>query len=196
MKNAVCRLCRREQAKLFLKGERCYSPKCSVTKRPYAPGAAGQNKSGKMSDYNKQLRAKQKAKAIYRVRETQFKNYYLQASKTRGQKGVALLQLLERRLDNVVYKLSFASSREEAKQLVSHRKIMVNNKILNINSYLVEVGDEIKLITKNQKLVNKDVPIWLDLNKKDFSGKIVNIPNRDEIEQEINEQLIVEFYSR
>lgn len=197
MKKAVCRLCRREQNKLFLKGDRCNSPKCSFTRRPYGPGKSGQTRHGKFSDYAKQLRAKQKAKTIYNLLETQFKNYYIEASKTKGKTGESLLQLIERRLDNVIYRFGATKTRSAARQLVSHRKILVNNKIVNIASYLIKVNDKIELADKNYKLLsNNDVPIWIKFDNKSLSGTIVKLPSREEMEQDIDEQLIVEFYSR
>lgn len=197
MKNAVCRLCRREQNKLFLKGDRCNTPKCSFTRRPYGPGKSGQTRHGKFSDYAKQLRAKQKAKTIYNLLETQFKNYYLEASKTKGKTGESLLQLIERRLDNVVYRLAFTKTRSAARQLVSHRKIMLNGKIVNIPSYLVKINDKVEIVDKNFKPSNKsDIPVWIKYDNKNLSGAIVKLPSREEMEQEIDEQLIVEFYSR
>lgn len=197
MKNAVCKKCRREGAKLFLKGDRCLLPKCSFIKRPYAPGMAGQNRISKQSDYKKQLRAKQKAKAIYNVLETQFKRYYLQASKTKGETGQTLLQLLERRLDNILYRAGFSYTRAQAKQLVSHRHIKVNKNIVNIPSYLVEEKDTIELIDKNHSINKKaNIPIWIKINNKDLTIEITKLPGRDEIDTDIEEQLIVEFYSR
>lgn len=197
MHNPVCRLCRREQKKLFLKGERCLSPKCSVTKRPYPPGQAGQTRPGKQSDYNRQLRAKQCAKNIYGIRETQFKKYYLEAAKTMGKTGETLLQILERRLDNVIYRLGFAFSRSQAKQFISHKKISINGKMLNIPSYLVKEKDAIELIDKGKKINKKiDLPTWLKLDSKNNKAEVVKLPTRDEIESDIEDQLIVEFYSR
>lgn len=197
MHQPVCRKCRREQAKLFLKGERCLSPKCSFVKRPYPPGLTGQNRPGKFSDYQKQLRAKQKTKAIYRVYETQFKNYYLEAAKTKGKTGETLLQLLERRLDNIIYRLGCSFSRAEAKQLVSHGHVIVNGKVVNIPSYLVKTKDIIGLVNKNSKINKKtDIPVWLKFDGKNLQAEILKLPTRDEIESDIEEQLIVEFYSR
>ncbi|EKD56271.1 MAG: 30S ribosomal protein S4 [uncultured bacterium] len=197
MKEAVCKKCRREQAKLFLKGERCLSSKCSFVKRPYAPGPAGQNRAGKFSDYKKQLRAKQKARTIYGIYEKQFKKYYLEAAKSKGMTGATLLQLLERRLDNVVYRSGFCFSRAEAKQYISHRHVMVNDKILNIPSYLIKENDTIKLIDKDKKINKKsEIPVWIKLDNKDLKASIIKYPTREDIETEIEEQLIVEFYSR
>jgi len=195
--NAVCRKCRREGDKLFLKGERCLSPKCSFTKRSYAPGARGQHRPGKLSDYGVQLRAKQGAKAIYKVREKQFKNYYEKASKTKEASGSKLLQLLETRLDNVVYKLGFSQSVRQARQMVRHKKFKVNNKIVDIPSYNVEINEKIEPKNKEGiKLSKNEVPVWLKLDKGNLSGELVKLPAREEITAQINEDLIVEFYSR
>lgn len=197
MKQSICRLCRREKTKLFLKGERCLSPKCSIVKRPYPPGQHIQIKRGKLSDYANQLRAKQKVKSIYRISESQFKNYYQKAAKTKGKTGETILQLLERRLDNVVYKLGLARSLAEAHQLVSHKKIKVNNKIINISSFQVNIKDMIESLDKNKKISEKiDIPIWLKLDHKNLQGEVIKIPERSEMPLDIDEQLIVEFYSR
>lgn len=205
MNQSTCRLCRREKTKLFLKGERCLSPKCSVLKRPYPPGQTSQIKRGKVSDYGNQLRAKQKVKSIYRISESQFKNYYLKAVKTKGKTGETILQLLERRLDNVVYKLGLARSLAEAHQLVSHKKIKVNNKINNISSFHVKIKDVIELSDKNNKNQPKsgqskagktDVPVWLKFDPKNLKGEVIKMPERSEMPLDIDEQLIVEFYSR
>lgn len=195
--NIQCRKCRHEGEKLFLKGERCISPKCAVLKRPYAPGAHGTARQPKLSDYGKQLLVKQKAKAIYGVRETQFRNYYDKASKTKEATGEKLLQLLETRLDNVVFKLGFTSSLRQARQLVGHGKILVNGKKLDIPSYQLREKEKIEPIKKEGfKLNAVDLPVWLKLEKGKLIGEIIKIPSRDEIVVNIDEGLIVEFYSR
>ncbi|OGD67992.1 30S ribosomal protein S4 [Candidatus Berkelbacteria bacterium RIFCSPHIGHO2_12_FULL_36_9] len=195
--NNVCTNCRREGAKLFLKGDRCLSLKCSFTKRSYGPGSHGGARRGKVSDYGKQLREKQKAKSVYNIRERQFQNYYTKAAKTKEATGEKLLQLLETRLDNVVYRLGFALSLRQARQFVSHKKILVNAKKVNIPSYHLIVGDEIEPFKKDGfKTVNVKPPVWLKLDKKNLTGKVAKIPAINEIETDIDEGLIVEFYNR
>lgn len=201
----VCRLCRREGQKLYLKGEKCFSQKCPVDKRPYAPGQHGQSRR-KLSEYGLQLREKQKAKRIYGVLEAQFANYFLKADRVPGITGENLLRLLEMRLDNVVYRLGYGRSRTEARQVVRHNHIVVNGKKVNIPSYQVKIGDIIE-IKENSKTIQrfKDildttasrlVPEWLEANKDNLSGKVVALPNRDQIDIEIQETLIVELYSK
>ncbi|MDD2496588.1 MAG: 30S ribosomal protein S4 [Desulfitobacteriaceae bacterium] len=202
---AVCRLCRREGAKLFLKGDRCYSDKCSFVKQGYAPGQHGQSRK-KVSEYGIQLREKQKARRIYGVLEKQFSNYFDKAERQKGVTGENLLRLLERRLDNVVYRLGFANSRTEARQLVRHGHFTVNGRKVNIPSYQVRVGEEISVSEKSRKspkiqeiselAAHKTVPAWLELDKEQLSGKVVSIPNREDIDAPIAEHLIVELYSR
>lgn len=195
--NVVCKHCRRAGGKLFLKGERCFSPKCSFTRRSYAPGMHGTSRVKKISDYGKQLREKQKAKNFYGVRETQFRNYYLKAAKTKEATGEKLLQLLESRLDNVVRKLGLALSTPHARQMVKHGKIKVNDKKVYIPSFNLKEKDKIGLIdTSNFKLSKTQLPVWLEIDKKTLIGKVVKIPTRGEIGMEIDEGLIVEFYSR
>lgn len=201
----VCRLCRREGQKLYLKGERCFSPKCAIDRRAYAPGQHGQNRK-KLSEYGLQLREKQKAKRIYGVLETQFANYFEEADRTPGITGENLLRLLELRLDNVVYRLGYGRSRTEARQVVRHNHILVNGKRVNIPSYQVKVGDVIEIKEDSKSLQRfKDivettgsrlVPEWLQADKDNLSGKIVSVPNRDQIDVEIQETLIVELYSK
>lgn len=201
----VCRLCRREGQKLYLKGERCFSPKCAIDRRAYAPGQHGQNRK-KLSEYGLQLREKQKAKRIYGVLETQFANYFEEADRTPGITGENLLRLLELRLDNVVYRLGYGRSRTEARQVVRHNHILVNGKRVNIPSYQVRVGDVIEIKEDSKSLQRfKDivettgsrlVPEWLTADKDNLSGKIVSVPNRDQIDVEIQETLIVELYSK
>ena len=201
----VCRLCRREGLKLYLKGERCYSEKCSFNKRPQAPGQHGQNRK-KVSEYGMQLREKQKARRIYGVLENQFRGYFAEAERQKGVTGENLLQILESRLDNVVYRLGFASSRVDARQLVRHGHFLLNGKKANIPSILVKAGDVISITEKSQSsakfsdlaetLAHKAVPAWLELDKTNLSGKVIALPTREEIDSPITEQLIVELYSR
>ena len=202
---AVCRLCRREGQKLFLKGERCYSDKCSVGIRAYAPGQHGQGRK-KSSEYGLQLRAKQKARRFYGVQEGQFHHYVEIAERKQGVTGTNLLKILESRLDNVVYRSGFASSRAEARQLVGHGHFEVNGKRVDIASYLLRAGDIVTLCEKARgsekfKAVieansAKPVPEWMDLDRDNFSVKVVNLPERDQIDAPVEEQLIVEFYSK
>lgn len=206
--DAVCKLCRREGTKLFLKGERCFSPKCAVERRPYIPGVHG--KKGvfrrKMSDFGLQLREKQKARRIYGVLERQFRRYFEDAIRTPGLTGENLLQMLERRLDNVVYRLGFADSRAQARQLVTHGLIAVNGRKLDIAGALINIGDEVsfrenrrdRTYVRNlaETIGHRGVPAWLSLNRGELSGRVLNLPGRGEIDTSINEQLIVEYYSR
>ena len=202
---AVCRLCRREGQKLFLKGERCYSDKCSVGIRAYAPGQHGQGRK-KSSEYGLQLRAKQTARRFYGVQENQFHHYFEIAERKQGITGDNLLKILESRLDNVIYRVGFASSRAEARQLVGHGHFEVNGKRVDIASYLLKAGDVITICEKARGLEKikavleansaRPVPTWIDVNRDEFSAKIINLPNRDQIEAPVEEQLIVEFYSR
>jgi len=204
-KDEQCRICRREGQKLFLKGSRCYSDKCSISRRNYAPGEHGQKKA-KLSEYGIQLREKQKTKAFYGVREDQFRKYFEMASKTKGVTGERLLQILETRLDNVVYRLGFASSRPQARQLVNHGHFEVNGKKVDIASYLVKAGDVIKVReNKKEKAIMKliieenaarVVPAWLEKNVQDLSGKVVTLPTREDIDLAVEEHLIVELYSK
>ncbi len=191
--------------KLFLKGDRCYTDKCSFERRPYAPGQQGQRRP-KFSDYGVQLRGKQKAKRIYGVMEKQFRIYFYKADKMKGKTGDNLLILLERRLDNVVYRLGFAVTRREARQYVNHGHFNVNGKKVNIASYLVKEGDTVELKEKSRKIqhinealdsvVRKGIPDWLELAREDFKGVVKNLPKRDHITEPIQEQLIVELYSK
>ena len=203
--DAVCRLCRREGQKLFLKGERCYSAKCSIDRRGYAPGQHGQGRK-KASEYGLQLRMKQKARRYYGVLEGQFHHYFEIAEKKQGVTGENLLRLLESRLDNVVYRLGWASSRAEARQLVVHGHYQVNGKRVNIPSYLLRADDVVSICEKsrsNEK--NKSVieanasrpkPQWLDLNANTLEAKVLHLPSREEIDVPVEEHLIVEFYSK
>lgn len=201
----VCRLCRREGIKLYLKGERCYTPKCAIDRRGYAPGQHGQMKR-KLSEYGLQLREKQKAKRIYGVLEQQFKIYFEEASRRKGVTGENLLRLLECRLDNVVYRLGFAKSRAQARQLVRHGHIEVNGKKVNIPSYQVKPGDVIAVREKSRSLdlfkemaelgKGKVMPEWLSVNYDTLTGEVLRYPNREDIDVPIQEHLIVELYSK
>jgi len=200
-----CRICRREGEKLFLKGSRCYSEKCAISRRNYAPGDHGQRRK-KLSEYGMQLRAKQKTKSFYGVLESQFRKYFDMASKDKGITGERLLQILESRLDNIVYRLGFASSRPQARQLVRHGHFEVNGKKVNIPSYLVKAGDVISLkeadlsssIIKQILEENKGrpVPAWLEANAEKVSGKVVKLASREDIDLSVEEHLIVELYSK
>ncbi len=202
---ALCRLCRRESEKLFLKGDRCYTDKCAVERRKYPPGQHGQRRK-KQSDYAVQLREKQKAKEIYNVLEKQFKKYFYMAEKKKGITGSNLLQLLESRLDNVVYRLGFASNRRQARQLILHGHFNVNGKRVNIPSYMVRAGDGIDVREQSRKLVpvqeniakaeHRGLPSWVQRDINNFSGKILNLPAMDDISLPVQEQLIVELYSK
>ena len=202
---AVCRLCRREGKKLFLKGERCYSDKCSVGIRAYAPGQHGQGRK-KSSEYGLQLRAKQTARRFYGVQENQFHHYFEIAERKQGITGDNLLKILESRLDNVVYRVGFASSRAEARQLVGHGHFEVNGSRVDIASYLLKAGDVITVCEKSRGSEKikatieansaRPVPQWIDVNRDAFTAKVINLPNRDQIDAPVEEQLIVEFYSK
>ena len=202
---AVCRLCRREGQKLFLKGSRCYGEKCAINKREYAPGQHGQARK-KLSEYGLQLREKQKAKRYYGVLESQFAHYFEIANKKSGVTGENLLQVLESRLDNVVYRLGFALSRAEARQLVVHGHFQINGKKVNIPSYLVKPGEVIALKEGSRSLPKikdileqtdgKAVPKWLDLDTNTMQAKVVALAQRDDIDLEVEEHLIVELYSK
>lgn len=206
--DAVCKLCRREGQKLFLKGERCLSPKCAIERRNYPPGEHGKKATfrRKVSDYGMQLREKQKARRIYGVMERQFRRYFREATRRKGLTGATLLTLLESRLDNVVYRLGFADSRSQARQLVRHGHFDVNGRKTNIPSYIVNVGDVISVRSNSQsKVYFKDraqimesgrVPDWLTVNLTNMSGSVQAEPSRENIEIPLNEQLIVEYYSR
>lgn len=200
---ASCRLCRREGQKLFLKGERCYSTKCALDKRNYAPGQHGQGRK-KLSDYGHQLREKQKAKRFYGLLETQFRNYFEKAAKKSGITGDNLLVMLETRLDNVVFRMGFASSRKEARQLVRHGHFTVNGNKENIPSYQVTPGDVIKVKEKSAGLqkfkefkeMSVSVPGWMTVDAEKLEGKVIAFPRREEIDTPIEEHLIVELYSK
>ena len=203
---AVCRLCRRENLKLFLKGDRCYTDKCGFERRSYAPGQHGQRRGGKISDYGIQLREKQKAKRIYGILEKQFRRYYVKADRQKGITGTNLLVLLERRLDNIVFRMGFASSRDQARQLVRHNHFTVNGRKVNIPSYQVRKGDVVEVKEKSRKipvvleaketLVRREMSTWLEVDGDNFRGIVKAYPNREELTMPINEQLIVELYSK
>ena len=202
---SVCKQCRRDGQKLFLKGQRCYTDKCAVGRRAYAPGQHGQGRR-KTSEYGLQMRAKQTTKHYYGVLESQFRKYYGMAEKKKGKTGEEILILLERRLDNVVYRLGWASSRPEARQIVMHGHIAVNGKRVDIPSYLVSVGEVVSIMDKSRKSdrmkailednASRPVPKWLEENREKPEGKVNTLPTRDEIDLPVDETLIVEYYSR
>lgn len=206
--DSVCKLCRREGEKLFLKGERCFSPKCSFEKRSYPPGLHGKQAQfrRKESDYRMQLRGKQKIRRVYGIFERQFRRYFQQALHQKGLTGLNLLMILESRLDNVIYRLGLASSRAQARQLISHGHFDVNGRKTNIPSFLVDPGDIITVREQSKKktlfkeiVQNLDtgrVPDWLDLDIANLSGRVLNQPTREQIDANLEEQLVVEFYSR
>ena len=207
-KDAVCKLCRREGEKLFLKGERCTSPKCALERRPYAPGSHGRRSQfrRKDSNYALQLRAKQKARRVYGVLERQFRRYFREAERLRGLTGTNLLVILESRLDNVVYRFGFAFSRPQARQIVRHGHVEVNGRKVNIPSYLVKPGDIVAVRPTSRKkgmiqdialdLEHRAVPDWLSRDERSLSGRVLSMPRREDIDVAIDEQLIVEYYSR
>ena len=207
--DAVCRMCRREGEKLFLKGARCFTPKCAFEKRGFPPGMHGKSTSARpdrVSDYGKQLRAKQKARRVYGVFERQFRRYYSKAQRVRGLTGMNLLQKLETRLDNVVYRLGFASSRAQARQLVNHGHFTVNGNRADIPSYDIHPDDVVTVTESSKDTVyfknlkeeaeGRTVPTWLARDVNNISGRVLRLPERSEIDGNLNEQLIVEYYSR
>lgn len=204
--DASCKLCRRERQKLFLKGTKCYTEKCPVERRNYPPGQHGQSRRSKISEYGVQLREKQKVRRMYGLAEAQFRNYFERALKQTGRTGEQLVKTLERRLDNVVYRLGFAPSRKAARQLILHRHFMVNNVVVDIPSYLVNPGDVVQVREKSRKLQlihdamkrMRDTAMlpWLSLDKATMSGTFLHIPERADIPLNANEQLIVELYSK
>lgn len=204
--NAVCRLCRREGVKLYLKGDKCYSRKCPVERRTYPPGQHGQGMQRKLSDYGVQLREKQKMRRIYGIRERQFRNYVAEAVRRPGVTGENLLQLLEMRLDNVVYRMGLASSRDQARQFVNHGHIKVNDKRVDIASYSVRPNDVVSVDEDARKIAplaaaiesagGRALPTWLQFDANQFRGTVASAPVRDEIDTDVQESLIVEFYSR
>jgi small subunit ribosomal protein S4 len=206
-REAKCRLCRREGMKLFLKGDRCFRDTCAIEKRSFPPGQHGRDHRPKTVGYGVQLREKQKVKRIYRVLENQFANYFAKAEKMKGITGATLLISLERRLDNVICRLGFAPSRDQARQLVTHGHVQINGKKVNIASYLVKAGDVITLrerTRKNQQVLDSigtmsgrgGIPAWLELDAEGLKGTVVALPKRDDIQMPIDEQLIVELYSK
>lgn len=202
---SVCRLCRREGQKLYLKGDRCFTPKCAIDRRAYAPGQHGQGRK-KVSEYGLQLREKQKARRIYGILENQFRRYFEKAERQPGVTGENLLRLLERRLDNVIYRLGLGSSRSEARQLVRHGHFMVNGRKVNIPSYLIRVGDVITVRDKSkesprvkellERAGDRTPPAWLELEAEQARARVVDLPARDQIDATVQEHLIVELYSR
>jgi len=201
----VCRLCRREGEKLFLKGTKCQTEKCPITRRDYAPGQHRKLKA-KLSDYGLQLREKQKVKRMYGLLERQFRKYFNIAAKTKGITGKVLLQLLERRLDNVIFRLGLGASRSESRQLVRHNFVYINSKRVNIPSFLVNKSDSVELKTKEKSLMairenleltkQREVPGWLEFNRDKLEAKVLRLPEKEDIQQPIQEQLIVELYSK
>ncbi|MDP3181629.1 MAG: 30S ribosomal protein S4 [Desulfobaccales bacterium] len=202
---ASCRLCRREGLQLFLKGDRCYTDKCAIERRHYPPGQHGQRRS-KLSDYGLQLREKQKVKRIYGVLEKQFRGYFEKGERQKGVTGTNLLVFLERRLDNIVYRLGFANSRAQARQLVRHNQLQVNGRKVNLPSYLIKMGDTVQVTEKGRKLpliqdaleavARRGTPPWLELNKEEAQGRVIMFPGREDITMPIQEHLIVELYSK
>ncbi len=204
--DAVCRLCRREGMKLFLKGAKCFSDKCPIEKRNFPPGQHGKDRKAKIVGYGLQLREKQKAKRIYFAQEGQFRNYFENAARTKGVTGYMLLQQLERRLDNVVFRMGFASSRRQARQLVRHGHVAVDGRKVNIPSYQVSQGEEIAIRENSRKLPvleiakefasHQTVPAWMEIDRDNYKGRILGLPKREDIQLPVNEQLIVELYSK
>jgi len=204
-KDSVCKLCRREKEKLFLKGQKCFTEKCPIENKNYPPGQHGVSRRTKISEYGIQLREKQKIKRIYGLLETQFRNYFHKANKQKGITGENLVKLLERRLDNVVFRLGFASSRKQARQLIRHRHLSVNNGIVDIPSYIVSPGDIVQIREKSKKLdaihdslkrIKDSTYSWLSVDKASLAGTFVQIPEREEVPLNANEQLVVELYSK
>ncbi len=205
-RESVCRLCRREGMKLFLKGDRCFKDSCAIEKRNFTPGQHGQARKSKIVGYGLQLREKQKVKRIYGLLENQFRNYFEKAAGQKGVTGELLLQMLERRLDNTVYRLGFASSRAQGRQLVGHGHVRVNNTKVDIPSFQVKPGDIVSVAEKSQKIptvVNavemigsRGVPGWLELDSTKFSGKVLALPKREDTNLPVQERLIVELYSK
>jgi small subunit ribosomal protein S4 len=203
--DSVCKLCRRERQKLFLKGQKCFTEKCPIEQRNYPPGQHGLSRRSKVSEYGVQLREKQKIKRSYGLLETQFRNYFEKATSQKGRTGENLIKLLERRLDNVVFRLGFASSRKQARQLITHRHIIVNNILVDIPAYLLKAGDVIQIKDKSKKLdaihnslkrVKDNTYGWLTVDKATLSGTFVQIPERADVPLNANEQLVVELYSK
>jgi small subunit ribosomal protein S4 len=203
--DSVCKLCRRERQKLFLKGQKCYTEKCPIESRNYAPGQHGLSRRAKISEYGLQLREKQKIKRMYGLLETQFRNYFEKAIKQKGITGENLIKILERRLDNVVYRLGFAASRSQARQLIKHRHFIVNDRLVDIPSFLVSQGDIVKVKDKSKKLdaihnslkrVKESSYPWLTIDKATLTGTFLQVPERADVPLNANEQLVVELYSK
>lgn len=202
---SVCRLCRREMTKLFLKGDRCYTDKCAIDRRGYPPGQHGQGRS-KTSNYGIQLREKQKIRRLYGVGEKQFRRYFHEADRKKGVTGMNLLLTLEQRLDNIVFRLGFANSRAEGRQLISHGHVQVNGKRVDIPSYSVKTGDALTIMEKSRQITRinaaldaverRGVPAWLDLDRPNFVGNVRAMPAREDLTMPMQEQLVVEFYSK
>lgn len=198
-----CRLCRREGMKLYLRGDRCYTEKCAIERRNYPPGQHSEVR-GKFMEYGMRLREKQRVKRMYGLTEKQFKRFFEMAERMKGIVGTNLLVLLERRLDNVVYRCGFASSRSEARQIVSHRHVLVNGRVVNIPSFLVKPGDTIEIRKKDllpvknaiESVIRRGIPTWLEVDKENLRARVKIMPTREDITMPIKEQLIVEFYSR
>lgn len=205
-RDSACKLCRRENLKLYLKGDRCYGDKCAFERRAYAPGQHGQRRGGKVSDYRVQLREKQKVKRIYGLLEKQFRGYYHRADRQKGVTGTNLLIVLECRLDNVVYRMGFAASRQQGRQLVRHNHFTVNDKKVNIPSFLVKPGDQVAVKEKSKKVpqvveametvVRRGIPDWIEVDKEKYKGTLKALPNREDLTMPIQEQLIIELYSK
>lgn len=203
---AVCRLCRRQGQKLFLKGNRCNTEKCAITKRAFPPGQHGKTSRSKLSNYGLQMKEKQKVKRMYGILERQFRKYFEDASRKKGVTGKVLLQTLERRIDNVIFRMGLATSRPQARQIVRHNMVSVNGRRTNIPSFLVDVNDAVAITTKEKALKkikenlegskDRTVPTWIDFNAAGLSGVIKRLPEKQDIDQLINEQLIVELYSK
>ena len=203
--DSVCKLCRRERQKLFLKGQKCYTEKCPVEIRNYPPGQHGLSRRTKVSEYGIQLREKQKIKRLYGLLETQFRNYFEKANKAKGITGENLVKILESRLDNVVFRLGFASSRKQARQLIRHRHVIVNDHLVDIPSYILSAGDIVKIKDKSKKLdaihsslkrVKDSTYSWLSIDKASLSGTFLQVPDRVDVPLNANEQLVVELYSK
>jgi small subunit ribosomal protein S4 len=203
--DSVCKLCRRERQKLFLKGQKCFTEKCPIETKNYPPGQHGLNRRSKVSEYGIQLREKQKIKRIYGLLETQFRNYFDKANKQKGITGENLVKLLESRFDNVIYRLGFAASRKQARQLIRHRHFMINDRLVDIPSYTLSAGDVLKLRDKSKKLdtihsslkrVKDSTYSWLTVDKANLLGTFVQVPEREDIPLNANEQLVVELYSK
>lgn len=204
-RDAACRLCRRERMKLFLKGDRCYSDKCAVERRNYPPGQHGQRRS-KVTEFGRQLREKQKVRRIYGVQEKQFRSYFAEADRRKGMTGVNLLQILESRLDNMVYRFGFANSRTEARQLIRHGHFQVNGRRVDIPSYLTRPGDEVQVREKSRKITailaalenleSRGAPKWVEVDSTGFKASVKELPAREDLTMPIEEHLIVELYSK